>query len=70
LGRSGRSGRGPRPRLLTVLQVVVVIAVIVVGVSIGRTLALPGDSGVLTRLADWGRANHLSFLVDRVDRSG
>jgi len=49
---------------------VVVIAVIVVGVSIGRTLALPGDSGVLTRLADWGRANHLSFLVDRVDRSG
>ncbi|MCM3925522.1 hypothetical protein ND748_28120, partial [Frankia sp. AiPs1] len=64
------SGPGPRPggrRRPGLLQVVLVLAALVVGVSLGRTLALPGDAGTVSRLADWGRANHLSFLVDRVD---
>ncbi len=43
------------------------LAVLVGGMSLGRTLALPGDTETISRLADWGRANHLSFLVDRVD---
>jgi hypothetical protein len=46
----------------------IVAVVFVAGVSLGRTLALPGDAGALSRIADWGRANHLSFIVDRVDR--
>ncbi len=60
----GRRRRGDRPGLL---QAALVLAALVVGVSLGRTLALPGDAGTISRLADWGRANHLSFLVDRVD---
>ncbi len=73
-GRNGedggvRNGRGrPRSRLMTLVQVLIVIAVLVGATSLGRTLALPGDAGVLTRIADWGRANHLSFLVDGADR--
>ncbi|WP_243407409.1 hypothetical protein [Frankia canadensis] len=66
--RRGQGARRGRGGVLAVLRAAIVVSVIVVGVSIGRTLALPGDAGVLTRLADWGRANHLSFLVDRVDR--
>ncbi|MCK9897066.1 hypothetical protein [Frankia sp. AgB32] len=64
-----RNGRGrARSRLLTLVQVLIVIAVLVAGTSLGRTLALPGDAGVLSRIADWGRANHLSFLVDGAGR--
>ncbi|MCL9797284.1 hypothetical protein MXD58_023835, partial [Frankia sp. AgKG'84/4] len=64
-----RNGRGrPRSRPLTLVQVLIVIAVLVVGTSLGRTLVLPGDAGVLTRVAAWGRANHLSFLVDGAER--
>ncbi|WP_261556799.1 hypothetical protein [Frankia tisae] len=49
------------------LQAALVLVVLVGGMSLGRTLALPGDAGTISRLADWGRANHLALLVDRVD---
>ncbi|THJ74799.1 hypothetical protein E7Y31_09255, partial [Candidatus Frankia alpina] len=65
--RPGGRRRGGRPGLLRLLQAALVLAVLVGGMSLGRTLALPGDTGTIPRLADWGRANHLSFLVDRVD---
>ncbi|MCM3886388.1 hypothetical protein [Frankia sp. R82] len=58
-----------RRMALLVLEAAVVVIVLLIGVSLGRTLALPGDAGPLARLADWGRANHLSFVVNRVDRS-
>ncbi|WP_091279646.1 hypothetical protein [Parafrankia sp. CH37] len=63
----------PRPaararprRALTVFKAVLVCVVLVVGVSIGRALAQPGDQGVPSRLADWARDNHLSVVVDQV----
>ncbi len=62
------AGPGRRAVALLVMSAVVVVAVLIAGVSLGRTLALPGDVGPMTRLADWGRANHLSFVVNRVDR--
>ncbi|WP_230202984.1 hypothetical protein [Parafrankia discariae] len=63
----------PAPRrrrnpVLTLVKIVLVGAVIVVGVSVGRVLALPGDQGSLSRMADWARDNHLSVVVDQVDR--
>ncbi|EIV95224.1 hypothetical protein FraQA3DRAFT_5032 [Frankia sp. QA3] len=65
---AGRRRPGGRPGgRLGLVQAALVLAVLVVGVSLGRTLALPGDAGMISRLPDWGRANHLSFLVDRVD---
>ncbi|WP_131728905.1 MULTISPECIES: hypothetical protein [Frankia] len=61
-------GRQPRNPVLSAIQAAVLAAVLVVGVSLGRTLALPGDAGTMSRVADWGRVNHLSFLVDQFDR--
>ncbi|MCL9761131.1 hypothetical protein [Frankia sp. AiPa1] len=54
--------------MLLVMRAAVVAVVLVVGVSLGRTLALPGNAGAMARIADWGRANHLAFVVNRVDR--
>ncbi len=65
-GFAARSG-GRRRGLLRLLQAALVLVVLVGGMSLGRTLALPGDAGTISRLADWGRANHLALLVDRVD---
>ncbi len=65
--RPGGRRRGGRSGLLRLLQAALVLAVLVGGMSLGRTLALPGDAGTISRLADWGRTNHLAFLVDRVD---
>lgn len=63
----------PAPRrrrnpVLTLVKIVLVGAMIVIGVSVGRALALPGDQGSLSRMADWARDNHLSVVVDQVDR--
>lgn len=52
----------------TIVKIALIGALIVVGVSIGRTLALPGDQGTLSRMADWARDHHLSVVVDQVDR--
>ena len=73
LGRPAPGEERPRRRrrnlVLTGVKVLLVGLLILVGVSIGRTLALPGDQGVLSRLAEWGRDHHLSFLVDPLSDS-
>ncbi|WP_198542043.1 hypothetical protein [Parafrankia colletiae] len=65
-------GSAPRPRhhrrrpLSTVCKALLVCTMLVVGVSVGRALALPGDQDILSRLAGWARDNHLSVVVDTV----
>jgi hypothetical protein len=38
------------------------------GISLGRTLAMPGDAGSGERVAGWARDHQLGFVVDQVDR--
>jgi hypothetical protein len=61
--------RSPRRRpLATTAKVLVVALVLVVGVSLGRELALPGTAGATSRLGDWARAHHLGFVIVQLDK--
>ncbi len=65
-GSASRPRHHRRRPLSTVCKALLVCTMLVVGVSVGRALALPGDQDILSRLAGWARDNHLSVVVDTV----
>ncbi len=62
---AGTRGRGSRGRQVgIVVNLLLVVIVLIVGFSVGQALAAPGSASAQSRVGNWARDHHLTFLVD------
>jgi hypothetical protein len=48
------------------LNLVIIAVVLIIGFSIGQALGSPGSAGVQSRVGNWARDHHLTFLAGGV----
>ncbi len=64
-GTARSAGAGTRGRPVgIVVNLLLVVIFLIVGFSVGQALAAPGSASAQSRVGNWARDHHLTFLVD------